>query len=118
MCFRGSTNLKTVLGTLENTLKIKSMVTALLYTQMDQDMKVKCAHKADFCVVELWFGGRTCLWMLGCTRERHVLQITQSLNKHKLTGLTQKPESLVINELAPVGNLSVPAASAACEPVC
>lgn len=58
------------------------------------------------------------VWMLGCMRERHVLQISQSLNKHKLTGLTQKPESLVMNELAPVGNLSVPAASAACEPVC
>lgn len=45
-----------VLGTWENTFKIKSMVTALSYTQMAQDMKVRRAHKADACVVKLMCG--------------------------------------------------------------
>ena len=84
MYFRGSTNLKAALGTSESTLKIKSMVTALLYTRMDQDTKVKRAHRADFWAVKLLFGDRTCLWMLGRTRELQVLQVGQALCKHGL----------------------------------
>lgn len=38
-----------VLATSENMPKIKSMVMAHLYIQMDQDMKVKCSHEAELC---------------------------------------------------------------------
>ena len=93
MCFRGSTNLKTVLGTLENTLKIKSMVTALLYTQMDQDMKVKCAHKTDFCVVELWFGDWTCLdaGLYERASRSPDQSVTQQTQAHRVDTETRKP---------------------------
>lgn len=40
VCFRGSTNLRTVPGTSENMLKIKSTVKAPLSIQMDPDTKV------------------------------------------------------------------------------
>ena len=51
MCFRGSTNLKMVLGTSENMLETKSTAKARSSTQMDRDMKVKCYHEANLLAV-------------------------------------------------------------------
>lgn len=83
MCFRGPTNLKVVRGTLENMLKIKNTVEALLSIQTDQDMKVKYYHKADFHVVE----------DLGLLRHTRKLQVPQSFNKYDLCSCVHRVDA-------------------------